>query len=294
MMTQIAIGLIGVGLMGHGIALNLLRNGYAVTALEHAGNQPLDDLRALGLATAATPAQVAQAAQVLIVCVTGSPQVQAVLQGADGALAALPAGAVVIDCSTSLPQVTEQLAQAVTEAGGYFLDAPMTRTPTEAAQGRLNLLVGGGEQTLQACLPVLRCFAENIRHVGPVGAGHRMKLVHNYVSLGMVALLAEAAAAALDAGLEAQVLVDVLAQGGGAGMALQRLQPFLLQGDDQGLRFAMGNALKDLDYYTQMTQGAGAAQGVAQAVRDCLAQGVQQLGAQTPLPQLIRALRQGD
>ena len=278
--------------MGHGIALNLLRSGHVVTALDHAGNQPLDDLRALGLLTASTPAQVARQAQVLIVCVTGSAQVQAVLLGEDGALSALPAGGVVIDCSTSLPDSTLQIAQAVAQAGGRFLDAPMTRTPKEAAQGRLNLLVGGAAQVLQECLPVLRCFAENISHVGAVGAGHRMKLVHNYVSLGMVALLAEAAAGALDAGIAPEVLVDVLQQGGGAGVALQRLQPFIVQGDDQALRFALGNALKDLDYYTCMAADSQAVADIAQAVRNILAQGVQQAGAQALVPQLVQVLRQ--
>ncbi|SDM38039.1 3-hydroxyisobutyrate dehydrogenase [Oryzisolibacter propanilivorax] len=287
------IGLIGVGLMGHGIALNLARKGQALTVLEHPGNQPLDELCALGVATAPDVPSLARASDLLILCVTGSPQVEAVLLGEGGALAALAPGAVVIDCSTSLPASTQRLAAAVQAAGAQFLDAPMTRTPREAREGRLNLLVGGDAQVLARCRPVLQCFAENITHVGPVGTGHRMKLLHNYVSLGSVALIAEAAACALDGGVAPEVFVDVLANGGGAGAALDRLRPFLLQHDASALRFAMGNALKDLDYYGAMADEGGAAHAIAAAVRQTFADAVEQGGAQTLVPELVALLRSG-
>ena len=134
----------------------------------------------------------------------------------------------------------------------------MTRTPKEAAEGRLNLLVGGDAALFEACRPLLACFAENITHVGAVGAGHSMKLLHNYVSLGSVALLAEAAACAQRNGVAPEVFVDVLAKGGGGGMALERLKPYLLAGDTSGLRFSIANASKDLGYYNTMAGDAGA------------------------------------
>lgn len=167
----------------------------------------------------------------------------------------------------------------------------MTRTPREAAEGRLNLLVGGDMQLLQECLPLLQCFAENITHTGAVGSGHRMKLLHNYVSLGSVALIAEAAACALAGDVAPQVLLDVLAKGGGSGVALERLRPYLLQQDPSGLRFFMSNALKDMDYYTTMAQDAGAAHGIAQAVRDTFAQAVAEGGPQRLVPELVPLLR---
>jgi 3-hydroxyisobutyrate dehydrogenase-like beta-hydroxyacid dehydrogenase len=279
--------------MGQGIALNLARKGWRLTVLDHPGNQPLDDLRALGVDTAATAIDLAARVQVLMLCVTGSLQVESVLLGPQGALAALRPGAVVIDCSTSIPASTQAVAQAVQAAGGRFLDAPMTRTPKEAREGRLNLLVGGDAQLLQECLPLLQCFAENITHVGPAGSGHRMKLLHNYVSLGSVALLAEAAACALDAGMQPQVFVDVLAQGGGAGVALDRLAPYLLEGDPSALRFAMANAFKDMGYYGTMAQDGQAARGIAQAVYDSYAIGVAKGGGQALVPELVALLRTG-
>ncbi len=289
--TPARIGLIGVGLMGHGIALNLAKKGQSLTVLEYPGNQPLDELRALGVATTADVQQLARQCDVLILCVTGSPQVEAVLLGEDAALPALPPGAVVIDCSTSIPSSTRRVAAAVQAAGALFLDAPMTRTPREAREGRLNLLVGGDAAVLERCRPVLECFAENITHTGAVGTGHRMKLLHNYVSLGSVALVAEAAACALDAAIAPEVFVDVLAKGGGAGAALERLRPYLLAQDPTALRFAMGNAVKDLGYYTTMAAESQAAQAIAQAVHATFAAAVQQGGASAPVPELVDRLR---
>ncbi len=222
------IGMVGIGLMGHGIARNLLKHGHALTVLEHPGNQPLDELKAAGARSVASARELAGGAEVLIVCVTGSPQVEAVVMGEGGLLQGLKPGTVLIDCSTALPTSTEKVAAAVQAAGGRFLDAPMTRTPREAAEGRLNLLVGGDAALFDECRPLLACFAENITHVGPVGAGHRMKLLHNYISLGFVSMLSEAAACAQRAGIAMDVFVEVLAKGGGGGVALERARPYLL------------------------------------------------------------------
>jgi 3-hydroxyisobutyrate dehydrogenase-like beta-hydroxyacid dehydrogenase len=260
------IGMVGIGLMGHGIASNLVKHGHALGVLEHAGNQPLDGLLAAGAQAFTSAAALAARSDIVILVLTGSPQVEAVLTGEGGVLQGLKPGSVVIDCSTAIPSSTQRMAAAVQAVGSRFLDCPMTRTPKEAAEGRLNLLVGGDADLLAQCRPVLQCFAENISHVGPVGAGHGMKLLHNYVSLGMATLLAEAAACAGKSGVAPDVFVDVLAKGGGGGTALERLKPFLLNGDPNGLRFSIANARKDLDYYNTMATDADAQRAIAGAV----------------------------
>jgi len=284
------IGLIGVGLMGHGIATNIVKHGHPLAVLAHVGNQPLDSLKAAGVTTFEKAAELAAAVDVLLLCVTGSPQVEAVLTGAGGALEGLRAGSVVIDCSTAIPASTERMAATVEQAGGRFMDAAMTRTPKEAAEGRLNLLVGAQPALFDECRPLLACFAENITLCGPVGAGHRMKLLHNYVSLGSIALLAEAAACAERANVAPEVLVDVLAKGGGGGVALERLKPYLLAKDTSGLRFAMVNAVKDIGYYSQMAHDSGAASAIAQGVRQTYDAGAAAGDAQTLVPQLVSIL----
>ena len=284
------IGLIGVGMMGHGIARNILRHGYPLAVLEHAGNQPLGELTAAGATTHGSSAALAAQADMLILCVTGTPQVEAVLLGDGGVLRGMRPGTVVIDCSTAIPTSTERLAQAVVQAGGRFLDAPMTRSPREAAEGRLNLLVGGDAALFAECRPLLASFAENITHCGPVGAGHRMKLLHNFVSLGCVALIAEAAACAENAGVASEVFVDVLAKGGGGGMALERIKPYLASRDPSGLRFAVANAFKDLGYYTTMATEAGAAHGIADGILQTLERATRDGGTQALMPELVSLL----
>jgi 3-hydroxyisobutyrate dehydrogenase-like beta-hydroxyacid dehydrogenase len=287
------VGMVGIGLMGHGIATNLVRHGHALAVLEHPGNQPLDALLAAGATTFSSAAALAARSDVVILVLTGSPQVEEVLTGARGVLAGLQRGAVVIDCSTAVPASTLRMAAAVEAAGGRFLDAPMTRTPKEAAEGRLNLLVGGDADLLETCRPLLRCFAENIVHAGPVGAGHGMKLLHNYVSLGMVTLLSEAAACAARTGVTPEVFVDALARGGGGGTALERLRPYLLARDPSAIRFSLANARKDLDYYTTMANDAGAARAVADAVLATLDDALSRAAPGALLPELPDLLAGG-
>ena len=200
-------------------------------------------------------------------------------------------GTVIIDCSTAIPSSTVKVAEAVTEKGGRFLDAPMTRTPKEAAEGRLNLLVGGDKSLFEECKPILACFAENIAHAGPVGAGHRMKLLHNYVSLGAIALLSEAAACALRADIDPAVFAEVLTKGGGGGVALERLKPYLLEQDPSSLRFFMSNAQKDLSYYNTMAAETGAVREIGAAVLHTYDQAVSQGGGERYVPELVSLLK---
>ena len=289
------IGMVGLGMMGHGIASNLVKHGHELVVLEHPGNQPLDRLRAAGVHSVHSvhsAKALAARVDIVILVVTGSPQVEAVLTGPDGILDGLRPGSIVIDCSTAIPSSTLRMAQAVQQAGGRFLDAPMTRTPKEAAEGRLNLLVGGDVGLLDICRPILACFTENITHVGPVGTGHGMKLLHNYVSLGMVTLLAEAAACAQRSGVQAGAFVDVLAQGGGGGTALDRLKPYLLARDTGGLRFSIANACKDLGYYQQMATDADAQSAVASAVLGTLQSALGRAGPDALMPELASLLAQ--
>ena len=121
------IGIIGVGLMGHGIASNLLKHRHALRLMNHLGNQPVDDLLAAGAEAVDSGADVARGADVVIVCVTGAPEVKDVLFREDGVLAGLKPGEIVIDCSTSIPSVTRDIAERVADRGGHFIDAAMTR-----------------------------------------------------------------------------------------------------------------------------------------------------------------------
>jgi len=281
------IGLIGVGLMGSGIAASLLRNGFPLTLLDHPGNQPLDALLAAGAKISAQASDLASSVDILILCVTGSPQVEEVLFQKGGVLEGLRQGSTVIDCSTAIPSSTLKIAKAVQDGGGHFLDAPMTRTPKEAAEGRLNLLVGGDREVYNNCLPVLQSYAENIAYAGGVGSGHQMKLLHNYVSLGFSAVLAEAAACARRTGTDPETFCEILAAGGGGGVVLNRLRPYIESNDPSGFRFSMSNALKDMGYYCTMAKEQGAQGSLALAIKMLYADATQAGLEQSPVPALV-------
>ena len=268
-MTDRTIGLIGVGLMGHGIAINIARKGWPLNYLRHEGNQPTEDLDALGARSFGAAGDLARASDVVILCLNGSPQVEAVMREA-GVIAALRPGTVVIDCSTAIPASSRAIAAEVAAKGGRFMDAAMTRTPLEAEQGRLNLLIGADADLLAEMVPLLDCFSENRFHAGEVGAGHALKLLHNFVSIGCVTLIGEAFACAEASGVSAEVLVDALRKGGGSGAALDRVAPFVLEGDSSRMRFSVANARKDIDYYVRLAMDSGAAHGAADGVLGAL------------------------
>lgn len=260
------IGIIGVGLMGHGIAKNIVTKGWPLTYLHHPGNQPTADLDAAGAIGAGTAAELAGNSDIIVLCVTGSPQVEDVLTGSGRVLEGLRPGMIIVDCSTANPTSTIRLAALVAAKGAHFVDAAMTRTPKEAEEGRLNLLVGGEPEIVERLAPLLAAFGENIFRAGGVGTGHQLKLLHNFVSLGSVTLIAEAVACASKGGVSMDALVECLAKGGGGGVALERLRPFVLDGETAQLRFSINNAAKDLSYYRQMASDLGAAELVAEGV----------------------------
>lgn len=260
------IGVIGVGLMGHGIALNIVKSGRNVLFLDHPGNQDTADLQALGATPMETGSEISKNAGVIITCVTGTPQVEDVLFRPDGVMAGLTPGTVVIDCSTAIPSSTLAIADKVAAAGGLFLDAPMTRTPKEAAEGRLNLIIGGDKALFDACLPLFQTYAENITYGGATGSGHTLKLIHNYVSLGFAAVMSEAAKASDLSGIPPEKLIEVLGSGGGAGPILDRFKPFLTDQQVSSFAFPISYAAKDMGYYASMAADLDAPAAVSGAI----------------------------
>jgi len=284
------IGMVGVGMMGHGIATNLLKHGYELILYEHPGNQPLENLISDGAKSVSDLLQITSESEVIILVLTGSTQIETVMNSERGILSGLKSNTIVIDCSTALPASTKRIASAVKAKGAHFLDSAMTRTPKEAALGKLNLLVGGEADLLEKCRPLLSCFAENITHVGPVSAGHSMKLLHNYVSLGMVALISEAAVCAQLNEVSLSAFVEVLASGGGGGTALERLKPFLLSKDTSGLKFTVSNACKDMSYYSTMADDVGALKGIANSVLETYNQALIKSSPDALVPELSSIL----
>src|SRR5215831_15813821 len=199
-MTIKRVGLIGAGLLGHGIGKNVLARGYELLVMAHRNRAPIEDLVSRGASERATPHAIAEGADLIILCVTGTPQIEQLVHGPDGLLGAVRGGLVIADCSTAEPASTVRIASEVAAKGGHFVDTPMTRTPKEAEAGTLALMVGGPPDVHARIRPVLECFANTIVYAGPVGAAHRLKLVNNFVAIAHAAVAAEAIAVATKAG----------------------------------------------------------------------------------------------
>ena len=145
-MTIKHVGLIGVGLMGHGIGKNILAKGFALNVMAHKNRAPVESLISLGAKEYASPAEIAKASDMVILCVTGTPQVEEAIYGAKGLATALRDGLIIADCSTAEPASTIKIAAELKAKGTYFVDTPMTRTPKEAEAGKLGLMVAGASR----------------------------------------------------------------------------------------------------------------------------------------------------
>jgi 3-hydroxyisobutyrate dehydrogenase-like beta-hydroxyacid dehydrogenase len=265
-MSKERVGLIGAGLMGHGMGKNIVTKGFPLTVLAHRNRAPIDDLVAKGAKEAKTAREIAETSDIILLCVTGSPQVEDTLHRKDGLLEGLRKGSVVADCSTAEPGSTLKAAEAVHAKGAHFVDTPLTRTPKEAEEGKLAVMTGGDEKVLARIRPVIEAFADTIVHAGPLGAGHTVKLINNFIALGTAAVVSEGIAAALKANVDMKALRDVIMSGGARSLMFERLIKVPLEDDDSSAKFAITNATKDLRYYTSMTENMPMTSFIAEAV----------------------------
>lgn len=265
-MTIKTVGLIGVGLMGHGIGKNILAKGFKLNVLAHRNRAPIESLVAKGAVELMSVAEIAKKSDMVILVVTGTPQVEEIVLGAEGLLKHGHKGLVIADCSTAEPDSTKRIAVEAAKHGITFMDTPMTRTPNEAEAGKLGLMVGGDVATLEMVRPVLNCFSDLIVHTGGVGTGHQVKLINNFLSLGHAAIAAEALTVAAKANIDMKALREVIMGGGAASVMFGRLINVPLSDDDTHARFAIRNARKDLRYYTNMTENMPVASFMAEQV----------------------------
>jgi 3-hydroxyisobutyrate dehydrogenase-like beta-hydroxyacid dehydrogenase len=270
-MDKPRIGFIGIGLMGHGIAKNLVTKGFPLTVRVNRNRAPLADLIAAGAKEVKTNADVARNADIVFLCVTGAPQVEEIINGKGGIAAVAHKGLVVVDTSTSEPATTAKMREALAEKGVRFVDAPLARTPVEAELGKLNIMVGADDATFAELKPVLAAFCENIIHAGPAGHGIILKLINNFIGQAITTATAEALAAAAKSGLSIRKLHEVVSAGAvNSGLFQMMVGKMLDGGDLTGLKFTLVNAMKDLRYYTHFAESLPVSAIVGEAVHQSL------------------------
>jgi 3-hydroxyisobutyrate dehydrogenase-like beta-hydroxyacid dehydrogenase len=262
------VGFIGAGLMGHGMAKNIVTKGFPLVVLGHRNRQPVEHLVSLGAREAASARELATQCDIVHLCVTGSTQVESLLRGPDGVMASGRRGLVAIDCSTSNPVSTLALGEEMRAAGMTFVDAPLSRTPVEAEAGTLDTMVGCDDATFAIIEPVLRCWAANVVHLGPLGLGHKMKLVNNFVAMGYAALFSEALAIARKAGLTVEQFHAVIGWGRMRSGFYDTFIRWSREGDENAHRFTVANAHKDMKYLAAMANEIGAVNNLQTLVKN--------------------------
>ena len=259
------IGFIGIGLMGHGMARNIVDKGYPLTVFARHDSEALTDLTGRGAQRAENLEVLARTSTVIFLCLTDSPTVAAVIAGLKPGLAK---GSIIVDCSTSDPVVTAQLAADLARIGVDFADAPLGRTPKEAWAGTLDAMVGAEPAVFERIAPVIATWAGKTVHIGGVGDGHKMKLLNNFLSLGYAALYSEALALGRKTGISVETFDKVIRGGRMDCGFYQTFMGYSLDGNREAHKFTLSNAYKDMRYVEALANEARVTTTMASAVKN--------------------------
>ena len=249
------IAFIGLGTMGAAMAANLRRAGFEVTAWNRTPGRA-DALEAMGVALAPTPAQAAGNADVVVSCVSDTPDVEAVLFGADGVASGLASGSLVIDCSTISPAATASFAGRLRGQGIGFVDAPVSGGSEGAKNATLTIFVGGEPDDVARARPVLGAMGTTITHFGPAGSGQAVKAVNQVVIAGVYLAVAEGMVLAMKAGLDPEVVAAALGGGVAKSWILENRSGKMIR-NDYPLGFRTSLHLKDLRIALDLARSTG-------------------------------------
>lgn len=246
------IGFIGLGLMGRGMAKNIRNCGYELWVRGRSDRKPVEGLLAIGAKEAASPMEMAAKCDIIHLCLSNSAQVESVLRGEDGILAGARPGLIVIDTSTSDPGSTLKLSRELSARGAHMVDAPLGRTPKEAEEGTLDAMVGCDEGIFESIKPVIECWSGRITRTGPVGSGHKMKLLMNFIGMSYGALFSEAVVLGAKIGISPQMIREAIGPSRMGNGFFDTFMRYVVDRDREAHRFAIANAAKDLRYLNNM------------------------------------------
>lgn len=224
------IGFIGLGIMGRGMAANILRAGFPLTVWNRTPERTAP-LAAAGAQVAASPAALAAVSDIVITCVSDTPDVEEVILGPQGVIHGARPGSLVIDMSTISPEATRRIAAALAERGVDMLDAPVSGGSEGAAKGTLSIMVGGKAEALQRALPVLQAMGQRITHVGDHGAGQTVKLVNQVIVVGNCLAMCEGLLLAQAGGVDLHKALEAVSAGAAGSWMLSQRGPQILARD---------------------------------------------------------------
>jgi len=289
-MSDERIGFLGLGTMGAAMAANLSRGGFRVSAWNRTpGRAP--ELDELGVERADTPADVARATDAVVICVSDTPDVEAVLFGPGGLAEGARSGQLVIDCSTISPAATRDFAARLAEGGIALVDAPVSGGSEGAEKGTLTIFCGGEEAAVERARPILAAMGRTITHVGPSGSGQAVKAVNQVILAGTYVGVAEGIVLAMKAGLDVRQVVDAL--GGGAAQSwVLANRSERMRVNDYPLGFKVALHRKDLGIALEMARDMGAELPVAEMAAEFEAELMARGHADDDMSALARVIRQ--
>ncbi len=224
------IGFIGLGIMGRGMSANLLKAGFEVCVWNRTASR-MEALVAAGARAGKSPADVATKSNIIITCVSDTPDVEAVILGKNGVIHGAKAGSLVIDMSTISPQVTQKIAAKLAEKDVAMLDAPISGGSEGAAKGTLSIMVGGDAAQVERAMPAFKAMGKAITHVGGTGAGQTVKLVNQILVVGTMLAVSEALLFAQAGGLNLQKTLKAVSQGAAGSWMLSNRGPQVIKRD---------------------------------------------------------------
>ncbi len=224
------IGFVGLGIMGQGMAHNLLKAGFPLRVWNRTPAR-MDSLIEAGAEAGSSPADVAANSDITIVCVSDTPDVERVVLGDDGVLQGATAGSLVVDCSTISPQATREIAARLAEQNVHMLDAPISGGSEGAANGTLSIMVGGPAAQFERALPAFEAMGKTITHVGDTGAGQTVKLVNQVLVVGNCLAMCEALLLAQAGGVDLQKTFDAISQGAAGSWMFTNRAPQIMARD---------------------------------------------------------------
>jgi 3-hydroxyisobutyrate dehydrogenase len=224
------IGFIGLGIMGRGMAHNLLEAGFPVRVWNRTAKR-VEPLVEAGATAGSSPADVAAQSDITIICVSDTPDVERVILGDDGVIYGAKAGSLVIDCSTISPQATREIAGKLAEKEVHMLDAPISGGSEGAANGTLSIMVGGSADQFARAQGAFEAMGKTITHVGDTGAGQTVKLVNQVLVVGNCLAMCEALLFAQAGGVDLQKTFDAISQGAAGSWMFTNRAPQIIDRD---------------------------------------------------------------
>lgn len=287
------IGFIGLGLMGSAMVECMQGAGLSLGVVANRSRTAIDAAIARGAVEYGSARELAEACELIMLCVDTSESVEARMRGADGIVSGLQNDAIVIDFGTSLPDSTRALGEEVVAAGGHMLDAPLGRTPSHALEGKLNIMASGDRAAFDRVKPVLDVVGENVFHLGELGTGHTIKLLNNLFGMTVASATAEAFALCDGLGIDRKQFYDVVAAGPNHSGMMGFVAEYALNGNPEALAFSLINARKDVRYATDMAARVGLNSHTGGAARQVIEAAVAGGAGDQMVSTLVDTLGQG-